>query len=140
MEIKYDGLTPDSNNSPLINSSMTDFPLRRMPVITFISSPPMKGRIRLIYNSRFITETPPTVSDTNIPHLHWKNNGISQFSSIILDIFILTAHQYRKYTPVPNGQSQFFIIRFYMLKNKKLHIPTVASQLPPICIFQHPMV
>ena len=32
-------------------TEMTDFPQRQIPVITFISSDPMNGWIRLIYNS-----------------------------------------------------------------------------------------
>ena len=40
--------TPEARSSSLIRSSITDFPLRRMPVRTFTRSFPMKGRIRLI--------------------------------------------------------------------------------------------
>ena len=39
---------PDSVNSSFTSSSMTDFPLRLMPVITLIRSFPINGRIRLI--------------------------------------------------------------------------------------------
>ena len=38
-----------------ISSSMTDLPHRRIPVMTFISSVPINGRMRFIYISRLIT-------------------------------------------------------------------------------------
>ena len=47
-EINCSGWTPFWASSSWIRLSMTDFPLRRIPVRTFISSFPIKGRIRLI--------------------------------------------------------------------------------------------
>ena len=48
MEMNCSARTPISSNSCFTSSSITDFPLRRMPVITLTNSPLIKGRIRRI--------------------------------------------------------------------------------------------
>jgi hypothetical protein len=69
------GLTPDSVSSCLINSNMTDFPQRRIPVMTLINSVPINGRIRFIYSSRLIISLCPlSVADHSISHLRLKLN------------------------------------------------------------------
>ena len=71
----------------LINSNITDLPLRRIPVMTLMSSEPIKGRIRCIYNSRLIIDNSLLSSHltTTITHLYLINNNKKPILSVIAD-------------------------------------------------------
>ena len=86
MAINCAELTPDSVSSCWISSNMTDFPQRRIPVMTLINSVPMNGRIRLIYSSRLIIKPrPPSVFGHRISHLQMKSNAEIANISVITD-------------------------------------------------------